>query len=93
MKALEKRKFTVALALLRKPFKENLFLAAWACADEEGFHRALADGPDQHMAGRRLQPGKRKDIFAAAIAKLDVPSALTLNCSMAFSMTRSLRPA
>lgn len=77
LKALEKRKFTVALALLRKPLKENLFLAAWACGDEEGFHSALAEAPNEHMDARRLQPSRRKDIFAAAIAKLDVPSAFS----------------
>jgi hypothetical protein len=37
LRALEKRKYTVAFALLRKPFKEGLLIAAQMCADEASF--------------------------------------------------------
>lgn len=50
--ALEKRKFTVALSLLRKPFKEGLLMAAWACADEIDFFVRLKENPrDSFDAG------------------------------------------
>lgn len=37
LRALEKRKFTVAFTLFRKPFKEGLLITAQMCADEEKF--------------------------------------------------------
>lgn len=39
--ALEKRKFTVAFSLFRKPFKEGLLMAAQMCANEEDFFNRL----------------------------------------------------
>ena len=75
--ALEKRKFTVALSLLRKPLKENLFFAAWACADEIDFYRALAGAPADSMVARHLQPSRRKGILGKAILRTDVPSAFS----------------
>lgn len=37
LKCSEKKKLTVALALFRKPFRENLFYLEWLLADEAGF--------------------------------------------------------
>lgn len=41
LRALEKRKFSVALSLLRKPFKESLIIAALMCDDEENFFKTM----------------------------------------------------
>ena len=37
LRCLEKRKFTVALSLLRKPLKEGMLISAMMCADEVTF--------------------------------------------------------
>lgn len=37
LRALEKRKFTVALCLLRKPFREGMLISARMCSDENLF--------------------------------------------------------
>jgi len=41
LRALEKRKFSVAFALFRKPFKEGLLIVAQMCADENTFFSQL----------------------------------------------------
>ncbi|MGA3310489.1 MAG: hypothetical protein ABSD08_18045 [Xanthobacteraceae bacterium] len=71
LKALEKRKTTVALALLRKPLKENLFFAAWMCADEDEFFHKFAKSPPDEMESERLSASKRRQVLADAIKKLD----------------------
>lgn len=45
LKALEKRQFTVALALMRKPLNENLIMASWLLADPSAFYEAMTQ-PD-----------------------------------------------
>ncbi|MCO6385026.1 hypothetical protein [Oceanicola sp. 502str15] len=64
--ALEKRKFSVAFNLLRKPFKEGLPLAAWMCADEEGFFSRLKVDPSGSFDPRKLDQQKRRDLYRAA---------------------------
>ena len=43
LRALEKRKFTVALCLLRKPFRDGMLISARMCADEELFMDTFAN--------------------------------------------------
>lgn len=69
LKALEKRKFTVALALFRKPFKEALFLIALMCADEENFFDKLKSGPRIHFDHATLAPDEKKSVLAASIKR------------------------
>lgn len=70
LRALEKRKFTVALSLLRKPLKENLLLIAWLCADEVNFFEKLNESPVEHMRSSRLTPDRRRAILSAAISRI-----------------------
>ncbi len=72
LKALEKRKTTVAFALLRKPLKENLFFAAWMCADEDEFFRKFTESPPGEMESERLPASKRRQVLADATKKLDL---------------------
>ncbi len=76
LKALEKRKTTVAFALLRKPLRENLFFAAWMCANEDEFFKKFADSPSDQMESEALPKAKRVQILADAIKQLDFKSFL-----------------
>lgn len=72
--AMEKRKFSVAIALLRKPLKENLVFAAWLCADEDDFFERFLDSPARHMEAKDIQKAKRIEILKGAIEHFDVKS-------------------
>ena len=67
--ALEKRKFTVAFTLMRKPFKEGLLLAAWMCADEEGFFDKLKANPRDSFDHGALSPKEKIGLLQKAIEK------------------------
>lgn len=54
LRALEKRKFTVALTLLRKPFKEGLLIVAQMCADEVSFFDKLKTDAKNLLNRREL---------------------------------------
>ena len=69
--ALEKRKFTVALSLLRKPFTEGLPLLALMCADETQFFQKLKTDPRAYFDGRTFNAQAKKDVISAAIEKCD----------------------
>jgi hypothetical protein len=72
LKALEKRKTTVAFALLRKPLKENLFFTAWMCANEDEFFKKFSDSPPDTMESERLPKSKRRQVLADAIKRLEI---------------------
>ncbi len=67
--ALEKRKFTIALTLMRKPFKEGLLLAAWMCADEEEFFENLKTNPRDSFDHGAIKSDEKVKIFHRAIEK------------------------
>jgi len=69
--ALEKRKFTVALSLLRKPFTEGLPLLALMCADEPKFFQILKTEPRKYFDGRKFNAQAKKDVISAAIKQCD----------------------
>jgi hypothetical protein len=54
LRALEKRKFSVAFSLLRKPFKEGLLIAAQMCADEELFFERMKSDAKNLLDRREL---------------------------------------
>jgi len=54
LKALEKRKFVVAFALLRKPLKQSLMFATWICADAQNFFTQLERSPADYMEEKDL---------------------------------------
>src|SRR3546814_3979559 len=63
--ALEKRKFTLALSLFRKPFKEGLPLLALMCADERQFFQTIKDDPRGFFDGQAFNSQAKKDVIAA----------------------------
>jgi hypothetical protein len=64
--ALEKRKFSVAFNLFRKPFKEGLVLVSWMCGDEEGFFERLKSDPRTAFDPANVGVDRRKEILKAA---------------------------
>lgn len=71
LKALEKRKFTVALALLRKPLKYDLLLATWLFADPDDFYERLRKSPADHLEVGGISPKRRIELIDAALSQLD----------------------
>ncbi len=69
--ALEKRKFTMALSLFRKPFKEGLPLLALMSADEGDFFQKLKSDPRRYFDGQEFNAPAKKEIIAAAIDRCD----------------------
>ena len=56
LRAFEKRKFTVAFALLRKPFTEGLLVVCQACADEVAFFDNLKSNAASLTKKKRFGP-------------------------------------
>src|SRR3546814_12507764 len=75
--ALEKRKFTLALSLFRKPFKEGLPLLALMCADERQFFQKIKDDSRGFFDGQAFNSKAKKDVIAAAIQQCDGASLIT----------------
>jgi hypothetical protein len=69
LRALEKRKYSVAFSLLRKPFKEGMLLAAMMCADEVAFFDKLKFDAKNLLNKRDLNELGTKGIFEAALTK------------------------
>ena len=65
---LEKRKFAVALSLLRKPFKENMLFLAWLLGDPEDFLARFEK--DNYSTLNGLQPQRRQELLKLAGAQL-----------------------
>jgi len=73
LRCFEKRKFTVALSLLRKPLKENLWLLSWLLADETDFINRFEKENYQSFGG--ITKEKRISVFHKAIEKLALKEA------------------
>jgi hypothetical protein len=71
---LERRKTTVAFALLRKPLKYSLFLASALWADDEDFYVRLAE-PADGFDDSRIQPEERLAVLRTAIQRLGAVAA------------------
>src|SRR5690606_36058262 len=65
---LEKRKFSVAFSLLRKPFKENMLFLAWLLGDPEDFLQRFEK--DNYTTLNGLQSPRRQELFKLAAEKL-----------------------
>lgn len=65
--ALEKRKFTVAYTLLRKPLKEAVLMAARMVADEEAFFEQLKSNSATMLDISSSTPDEKQRILADAI--------------------------
>ena len=68
MIALEKRKFSVAFALLRKLFKEGMLLAAQMCADEDAFFKKMKFDAKNLLNRKVLDETGVKHLLTKAIA-------------------------
>lgn len=64
-----KGKLSVAYALLRKPFKDNLFYFEWMVADREDFLKSYCVG-QKLIEPNRFKGAAHRDLIARAIAKL-----------------------
>src|SRR3546814_14359436 len=60
--ALEKRKFTLALSLFRKPFKEGLPLLALMCAADRQFFQTIKDDPRGFFDGQAFNFQAKKHV-------------------------------
>jgi len=69
--ALEKRKFSVALSLLRKPFKEGLILVTWMCAAEDEFYDNLKNDPAKTFDQAEISREKKIELLQAAKERCD----------------------
>lgn len=69
LRALEKRKFTVALSLLRKPFKEGLLVVAQMCGDETAFFNKMKTNAKNLLNRKELTEETIKALFNQAIEK------------------------
>lgn len=68
LSCFEKRKFSVAFSLLRKPLKENLLFLSWILGDEDDFLERFSANNYQTLNG--VGKDRQMEIFAAAIKKL-----------------------
>lgn len=60
-------KLSVCHALMRKPFKETLFLLEWMLVDKEEFLERFEEGPER-VDMYKLAPLTRRDIVSRAVA-------------------------
>lgn len=71
--AAAKGKLTVAFALLRKLFKENLAILEWLLSDPVDFlDRFEGNVPSEHV-WKALSPERRKELIANALLEIDLP--------------------
>jgi hypothetical protein len=67
LRALEKRKFTVAFSLLRKPLKEGMLIVAQMCADEVTFFDKMKSDAKNLLNRRDLDEAGIKALLDAAM--------------------------
>jgi hypothetical protein len=79
LKALEKRKFTVAFTLLRKPLKQSLMFATWMRADDEDFFTQFERSPADHMEEKNLPKERQIELLERAIACIENPNLFNAN--------------
>lgn len=68
MSCFEKRKFSVGFFLLRKPFKENIFLLSWILSDEEDFIKRFES--ENYKSFKLFDTNEKKAIIENSISKL-----------------------
>lgn len=67
LRALEKRKFTVAFSLLRKPLKEGLLIVAQMCADEVKFFDKMKSDAKNLLNRKDLDETRIRALLEAAM--------------------------
>jgi len=73
LRCLERRKFSVAFSLLRKPFKENMLFLAWLLGDPEDFLNRFER--DNYKSLNGLQSERRTELLRLAIGRLATSAA------------------
>lgn len=73
LSCFEKRKFSVAFSLLRKPLKEHLFFLSWILADEDDFISRFES--NNYISFSGVSKEKRLSIIKRAISKLHIKDA------------------
>lgn len=68
LRCFEKRKFSVAFSLLRKPLKENLLFLSWLLGNEDDFINRFEK--NNYITLNGLTSEQRQAIFTSAIARL-----------------------
>ncbi|MFD1882309.1 hypothetical protein [Paracoccus pacificus] len=68
LRSLEKRKFAVALSLLRKPFKESMLIAAQMCVDETALFAKLKNDAANLLNRRELDEQRTRQLLRDAIS-------------------------
>lgn len=70
----EKAKLSVSFALLRKPFKDNLFILEWLLADPHDFLRKFkSNNSNTEIAIDKISPERKKSIISTSISKIKYP--------------------
>ena len=67
LRALEKRKFSVAFALFRKPFKDGMLIAAQMCANENDFFDLMKFDVKSLLSRKRLDKAGIKLLLDSAL--------------------------
>lgn len=71
LNTIEKGKITVSLALLRKPFRDNLLYLEWLLAEPKEFIDMVYNQEIDKYAIENVKWNKKKDIINKAISKID----------------------
>jgi len=70
----EKAKLSVSFALLRKPFKDNLFILEWLLADPHDFLRKFqSNNSNTEIAIDKISPERKKSIISTSNSKIKFP--------------------
>ena len=67
LRALEKRKFTIAFSLFRKPLKEGILIVAQMCADEDSFYERFRNDASSLLDRTQKEESAVKSTFSQAI--------------------------
>jgi hypothetical protein len=74
IKAAKSRIWTPALALLRKPFKENLFYLEWILADPGDFYQRFSSGDASKLKITSIPESRKLQIISGALSATEYPN-------------------
>jgi hypothetical protein len=75
---MERRKFIVALNLLRKPLLDSLVYLSWMLGDESAFYETFTANSPKAFTAASIGPN-RSAIFSSAISSTDIADTVTAN--------------
>jgi len=71
LRCMERRKFVVALNLLRKPLLDSLVFLSWMLGDEEDFYRTFTEQSPSGLTAK-LVGNRRPLIISSALSKTEI---------------------